>query len=86
MPFAILEKWIEDGKFNPEQIAESDYSHSKAILVTLSPNPQGTALENAGIGLIVHRCKVPIGQLGNIPHLTVTQVLFRAVRCVLFQK
>ena len=46
---AILEKWVEDGKFNPEQMAESDYSHSTAILVVLSPNAQGTALESAGI-------------------------------------
>ena len=47
--YAILEKWVEDGKFNPEQMAESDYSHSMAILVILSPNAQGTALESVGI-------------------------------------
>ena len=69
MPLTILEKWVEDGKFNPEQMAESDYSCSMAILVTLSPNAQGTALESAGIGLIICQCKAPIGQLGNIPHL-----------------
>ena len=69
MLLAILEKWVEDGKFNPERMAESDYSCSTAILVALSPNTQGTALESAGIGLIIHQHKAPIGQLGNIPHL-----------------
>ena len=58
---AILEKWVEDGKFNPERMAENDYSHSMAILVILSPNAQGTALESAGIGLVICRHRVPIG-------------------------
>ena len=48
VPLAILEKWVEEGRFNPEQMAESDYSHSMAILITLSSNTQGTVLESAG--------------------------------------
>ena len=50
-------------------MAEGDYSHSTAILVVMSPNAQGTALESMSIGLIVHQCKAPIGQIGTIPFL-----------------
>ena len=66
---AILEKWVENGSFNPECMADGDYSHSTAILVILSPNAQGTALESVSIGLIVHWRKVPVGQIGNIPQV-----------------
>ena len=45
---------------------ESDYSHSMVILVALNLNSQGTVLESAGVGLIIHQCKAPIGQLANI--------------------
>ena len=48
-----LEKWIEDGKFNPDRKAEDEYSHSTAILVVLNPNNQGTGLKCASVGLIV---------------------------------
>ena len=69
VPLAILEKWVENGSFNPECMAEGDYSRSMAILIILSPNAQCTALESASIRLIVHWCKAPIGQIGTIPHL-----------------
>ena len=69
LPLAVLEKWVENGSFNPEHMAEGDYSHSTAILIALSPNTQGTDLESAGIGLIVYQCKAPIGQISTIPHL-----------------
>ena len=38
MPIAVLEKWIEGGSFNPECMAEGDYSHSTTILIVLNPN------------------------------------------------
>ena len=66
---AVLKKWVEDGKFNPEQMAESDYSRSMAILVVLNPNTQITALESVGVGLIVRQCKALIGQISTIPLL-----------------
>ena len=69
VPLTILEKWVENGSFNPEHMAEGDYSCSMAILVILSPNAHGTAIESACIGLVICRCKAPVGQLGNIPHL-----------------
>ena len=69
IPLDILEKWVADGKFNPERMAESDYSHSMAILVILNPNAQGTALESVGIGLVVCQRKAPIGQISTIPLL-----------------
>ena len=50
-------------------MAEGDYSRSMAILVVLSPNAQGTALDSTSIELIVHWHRTPIGQIGNIPHL-----------------
>ena len=54
MPLAILEKWVENGSFNPECMAEGDYSHSMAILLALNPDAQGKDIESMGIGLIVH--------------------------------
>ena len=61
VPLAILEKWVENGSFNPEHIAEGEYSSSMAILLILSPNAQGTTLERVSVGLIVHQCKAPVG-------------------------
>ena len=66
---AILEKWVGDGKFNPERMAENDYSHSMAILVILSPNTQGTALESVGIRLVICWHKAQIAQISTIPFL-----------------
>ena len=53
MPIAVLEKWAEGGSFNPECMAEGDYSHTTTILILLNPNAEGTALESTSIGLIV---------------------------------
>ena len=53
VPIGVLEKWAEDGSFNPEHIAEGDYSYTTAILILLNPNAESTALENASIRLIV---------------------------------
>ena len=33
IPIAVLEKWAEDGSFNPEHMAEGDYSHTTTILI-----------------------------------------------------
>ena len=65
----ILERWVENGSFNPECMAEGDYSHSTAILLTLNPDTQGKDIESMGIGLIVHQCKALLGQISSIPHL-----------------
>ena len=69
VPLTILEKWVENGSFNPEHMAEGDYSCSTAILIMLNPNAQGTNIESVGIRLIVCWCKAPIGQKGTILHL-----------------
>ena len=53
IPIAVLEKWVVDGSFNPERMAEGDYSHSTAILILLNPNKEGTALESTSIRLII---------------------------------
>ena len=45
----ILERWIANGNFNPECMAEGDYSHSTTILVILPPNNQGTGLKCVSI-------------------------------------
>ena len=34
----VLEKWVENGNFNPENMAEANYSHSTAIMVALYPD------------------------------------------------
>ena len=49
----VLERWIANGSFNLECMAEGDYSHSTTILIVLNPNKQGTALKCVSIGLIV---------------------------------
>ena len=69
MPLTILDKWVENGSFKPECMAEGDYSHSMDILIALSANAKGTDLETMGIGLMVCQCKAPIGQISTIPHL-----------------
>ena len=61
VPSAVLEKWVEGGSFNPECMAEGDYSCSTAILIVLNPNAQGTALESMSIGLVIHQCKAHVG-------------------------
>ena len=66
VPIPALEKWVENGSFNPEHMAEGDYSHSMAILVVLNPSAQGTNLESASIGLIVRQCKALLGQISTI--------------------
>ena len=53
VPITVLEKWVEGGSFNPEHMAEGDYSRTTTILILLNPNAEGTELENASIGLIV---------------------------------
>ena len=69
MPIEVLEKWIEGGSFNPEHMAEGDYSHSTAILIVLNPNAQDTGLESTCIGLIVHQCKAPVGKKAKVLNL-----------------
>ena len=41
----VLERWIADGSFNPECMAEGNYSHSTAILILLNPNKQEHSAE-----------------------------------------
>ena len=67
MLIAVLEKWVEGGSFNPEHMAEGDYSYSTAILIVLNPNMQGTALESASIRLVFHQHKAPVGQISHHP-------------------
>ena len=50
---AVLERWVESAKFNPDRKAEGEYSHSTAILVVLNPNNQGTGLKCVSVRLIV---------------------------------
>ena len=69
MPIEVLEKWIEGGSFNPECMAEGDYSHSTAILIVLNPNTQGTALESMCVWLIVCQCKAPVGKIAKVLNL-----------------
>ena len=53
VPIVDLEKWAAGGSFNPEHMAEGDYSCTTAILILLNPNTEGTALESARVGLII---------------------------------
>ena len=49
----VLEKWIANGSFNPDRMAEGEYSHSTAILIIYNPNKQGTGLKCTSVRLIV---------------------------------
>ena len=53
VPLVVLEKWVENGGFNPECMADADYSCSTAILLMLTPDAQLNDIESMGIGLIV---------------------------------
>ena len=50
---SVLERWIVNGSFNPERMAEGDYSQPTTLLIFLNPNKEGTALKSTSIGLIV---------------------------------
>ena len=69
MSLAILKMWVENGSFNPEHMAEANYSCSMAILLTLYPDAQCNDIESVGIGLIVCQCKALLGKISSIPHL-----------------
>ena len=69
MPITVIEKWAEGGSFNPEHMAEGDYSCTTAILILLNPNAEGTALESASVGLIVRWRKGPVGHISTIMKL-----------------
>ena len=62
----VLERWVANGSFNPECLADGDYSHSTTILIVLNPNKQGTALFSTSIGLIIQWCMGPVGQINDI--------------------
>ena len=66
---AVLKKWVENGSFNPEHMAEAYYSCSTAILLMLYPDALLNDIESVGIGLIVHQCGAPLGQVSSIPQL-----------------
>ena len=65
----VLERWIANGSFNLERMAEGNYSHSTAILVVLNPNNQGTGLKCASVGLIVQWRNGQVGRIDDIPKL-----------------
>ena len=69
IPIAVLEKWVADGSFNLECMAEGDYSHTTAILILLNPNTKGTVLESTSVGLIVQQRMGPVGQINTIMKL-----------------
>ena len=69
VPLVVLEKWVDNGGFNPECMLDADYSHSTAILLTLTPDSQLNDIESVGIGLIFCRCGAPLGQISSMPKL-----------------
>ena len=69
MPLTVLEKWVGNGSFNLEHMAEGDYSHSTAILIALNANAWGTDLESVGVRLIIQWHKAPLAHISTIPLL-----------------
>ena len=65
----VLERWIANGSFNLDRMAEGEYSRSTAILIILIPNKQGTGLKCMSVGLIVQRRNGPVGRIDDIPKL-----------------
>ena len=64
---ALLERLIANGSFNPEHMAESDYSHSTAILLAFIPDAKLKDIERVGIGLVVHwLCSGPLALISSV--------------------
>ena len=63
---AVLEKWVENEGFNPECMADADYSCSTTILLALTPDAQLNGIESMGIGLIVCQHGAPLGQISSM--------------------
>ena len=79
VPVGVLEKWAEGGSFNLECMVEGEYSCNTATLILLNPNAEGTALESARVGLIVHQRRGPVGHIKTIMKLIkYTQSLMEA--------
>ena len=51
----LLQSLIADGSFNPEHIAESDYSHTTAILLAFGLDAKLKDIERVGIWLLVRQ-------------------------------
>ena len=66
---AVLERWIANGSFNPECMAEGNHSGSITLLIILNPNQEGTELKSASIGLIVRWHMGPVGHINDIMRL-----------------
>ena len=66
---ALLEKWIDNGSFNLEHMADGDYSRSTAILLALTPDAQLKDIESVGVGLVVHWCGGLLGQISSVSNL-----------------
>ena len=69
MSLALLEKWIDNGSFNLECMVDGDYSCSTAIHLTFTPDAQLKDIESMGIGLVVHQCRGPLGQISSMSNL-----------------
>ena len=65
----VLERWIANGSFNPDRMAEGEYSRSTTILIILNPNKQGTGLKCMSIRLIIRWHNGPVGRIDDIPKL-----------------
>ena len=65
----LLEKWIDNGGFNPEHMVDGDYSCSTAILLVFTPDAQLKDIESVGIRLVVHWLRGPLGQISSMFNL-----------------
>ena len=66
---ALLEKLIANRGFNPEHKADSDYSHSTAILLALTPDAQLKDIDSMGIGLVVRWYGAPLAPISSVDKL-----------------
>ena len=65
----VLERWIMNGTFNPDHMAEGEYSCSTTILIILNPNKQGTGLKCMSVRLIVQWHNGLVGWIDDVPKL-----------------
>ena len=63
---ALFERLIADGSFNPECMAESDYSHSTAILLAFIPDDKLKDIERVGIRLVICQHSGPLGMISSV--------------------
>ena len=58
--------YVEDGAFNPDQLAPHHCSQMTAILIAFLPGRHLQDIETVGIGCVIHRSGAPVGDASSV--------------------